>query len=149
MAKKILTEKKTTKKVDTSETESIPIIVPSDSLGLPSPEVLKRDWDLGKLRLSKHEVEEAARHLVNFFCVLGGWKPFSLQQLSAFFFTQNIENSDSGAALFGLIGAWLDDGGMGSICSAPNPPFIIQVSQSNFAVTRAFVKELMKAGKKN
>lgn len=98
-------------------------------------------WPL--FTFGKCEVEIAARNLVEFFAENGGWEPFTMKQLDDFCKTSR--KGTAGAALFGLICTWFDDGGMPGGFRKPQP-YIVQVSEHSFVVTTTFIKRLMPNG---
>ncbi len=62
----------------------------------------------------KHEVEDAAIKLLEFFVIekRGEWQPFTFFELHIFY---NARRYNPNEMLFGLMGPWYDDGGIGSM----------------------------------
>ena len=86
-------------------------------------------------RFGKAEVEDAACKLVQFlqYKSMRTWVSFTFSELAQFY-ERNDWNPDT--MLFGLMGLWYDDGGIGSIKSAH--PNIIHYGDA-LRVTEAFV----------
>jgi hypothetical protein len=91
----------------------------------------------------KSEVETAAELLVEFHQERErGWDFFSLEEIRGFYLRKGLNPNEM---LFGLIGPYLDDGGMGCI---RNPhPYIIHFG-AKLAVTALFVQRIARHKRK-
>lgn len=72
-------------------------------------------------KFGKHEVEAAAFDLLMFFKDRGFWSGFSISEILLFFEREKLDSRQRHRArpFFGLIGAWYDDGGLGSFKIPP------------------------------
>lgn len=94
-------------------------------------------------RFGKCEVEIVAANLVRFFQLRGGWVTFSLPELIFFYKLQGL---DPRQALFGLLGPWYDDGGLGTI--REGIPYLVALPNGNYCVTGLFIEQCKSSIKK-
>jgi len=103
------------------------------------PEDIKLRKPISAGRFGKYEVEVAAGQLVKFFQMRNYWTNFTLPELIEFY---RIMEWDLDLMLFGLLGAWFDDGGaMGG--ARVSPAYTLQVSDGTFCITEKFILRCM------
>lgn len=100
------------------------------------PKQIELDSLLGKF--GKYEVEESAKNLLAFFHKKDRWDSFSFQELTDFCKESGFNPS---LMLFGLLGAWYDDGGLGSI-RIPHDPYFLMGMDGRLRVTSNFINAL-------
>jgi len=91
-------------------------------------------------RFGKAEVEIAAGKLIKFFQKLGFWKIIDIKELIVFYDEQGWDHRDM---LFGLSGAWIDDGGFGSLVP-DHGELIIRGSDGCYCITDLFIQTCAK-----
>ena len=101
------------------------------------PKQIELDSVFGKF--GKHEVEASAKNLLAFFHKKDRWASFSFQELTDFCKESGFNPSQM---LFGLLGPWYDDGGLGSIRIPPDPYFVMNVD-GRLCVTSNFINKLL------
>lgn len=85
-------------------------------------------------RFGKAEVEWAAGHLVRYFQSRGGWYTFTLEELVYYYKLTGVDPSER---LFGLLGAWFDDGPM---CWRSGQDYLASYGDGTYCVTVLFIE---------
>ncbi len=86
----------------------------------------------------KSEVESTAENLIKFFQKRDVWHLFRLEDYVAFCKEEGFRGG-----LFGLMGAWFDDGGMGEF-SGYYEDFLISFPDGTICITEAFLNRIQK-----
>lgn len=89
-------------------------------------------------KFGKHEVEQAAKNLLEFFQVSDRWDPFSFENLCYYYRQADLDPS---MILFGLICSWVDNSGFGSIRRLEED-LIVMNSDGTLSITDEFIRRI-------
>lgn len=93
----------------------------------------------------KAEVERAAKNLIHFCQRRGGWYPFTIEELIAFYKEMG-ENPR--LIFFGLVGAWEDNGMLAQLSGnpwhEPRVPYLALGANGMYYVTERFIQQCIR-----
>ncbi len=108
--------------------------------------IRQSDFDLASAdtmasTFGKHEVEKAAANIIRFCQRRGGWYPFTVEELIAFY---KEVGENPRFIFFGLLGAWEDDGMLAQLSESrwrqPRGQYIAIGCDGMYRVTESFIK---------